>query len=133
MAYTVEIPRRSWFAYFEYLSERASNHPLRLEVEDGHGGSWRMARALPLVGIDAETQEMGTLEVTVGSLRRESTHRIEDPVHVHLVMDDAGNLECIRIEDRHGARSLLFFEGEEPVPAWFHADSPGAQEAMSWV
>ncbi|MET0401598.1 MAG: DUF5335 family protein [Cystobacter sp.] len=131
MAYTVEVPRRSWFAYFEYLSERASSHPIRLEVEEeGHGG-WRMEHAAPLVGIDVESRERGTLEVTVGSLRRELTHRIDDPAHVLLVMDDAGNIRCIRVEAHDDTRSLLFFEGEEPVPAWFHTDSPGEAESVS--
>jgi hypothetical protein len=130
MGYAAEIPRRSWFAYFELLSERASSHPLRLEVEDGPGASWRMEQALPLVGIDVESREQGSLEVTLGTLRREFTHHISDPEHVHLLMDDEGNIQCIRIEDRDGVRSLLYFEGEEPVPAWFHA---GADEAASWA
>ncbi len=133
MGYAAEIPRRSWFAYFELLSERASSHPLRLEVEGGHGASWRMEQALPLVGIDVESREQGTLEVTVGTLRREFTHHISAPEHVHLLMDDEGNIQCIRIEDQDGVRSLLYFEGEEPVPAWFHADAPGADGAASWA
>jgi hypothetical protein len=44
-------------------------------------------------------------------------------------MDDAGNIQCIRVEEGDGTRSLLFFEGAEPVPAWFHTDSPGEGES----
>ncbi len=131
MGYTVEIPKRSWFAYFEFLSERASSCPLRLEVDDRRRGIWRMERALPLVGIDVETWEQGSLEVTVGNLRREYTHRIEDPMRVQLLLDDAGNIDSIRVEEREGAVHRLVLEGPSPVPAWFHEEPSAARDAAS--
>jgi hypothetical protein len=133
MAYTVEIPKREWFSYFELLSERAQSHPVRMEVESSQLGEQPIGERLPLIGIDVETKGpgSGSIEITVGTLRQEFMHHIAEPANIFLMMDDDGNIRCICIDADEDGKTLLFFEGEERVPAWFHSEAAHAEEHMS--
>jgi hypothetical protein len=133
MAYTVEIPRKEWFGYFELLSERAVSHPVRMRLESNEAGDQFLNRSLPLVGIDVETKgpNAGCVEVTVGDMRVEFMHHIENPASIFLLMDDAGNLDCVCLVATDNTKTLLFFEGEEKIPAWYHSEAARAEEHMS--
>ncbi|ADO74690.1 DUF5335 domain-containing protein [Stigmatella aurantiaca] len=129
MERTMEIPHQGWSDYFASLSRRALNHPIRVEVESGELGAQELVRALPLVEIEVETKgsEMGDIELTLGSERQDFMHRIAAPAQVYLKIDEDGNLECLSIEDHHGERTLLFFEGDIGVPAWPHSSGQEAE------
>ena len=133
MHYTVEIPKRDWFGYFELLSERAVSHPVRMRLESSEVGDQFLNRPLPLVGIDVETKgpSAGSVEVTVGDMRQEFMHHIDDPASIFLMMDDDGNIDCFCFVAEDSTKTLLFFEGEEKIPAWYHSDAARAEEHTS--
>jgi len=133
MAYTVEIPKQEWFSYFELLSERAVSHPVRMSVEASDLGDQILNRQLPLVGIDVETKgpDAGSIEVTFGDMRQEFMHHVEAPKQVFLMMDDNGNIDCICMMTEDGGKTLLYFEGQKKVPAWFHSEGAKAEEHLS--
>lgn len=64
MKRTMELPRQGWSLYFEGLSRRALNQPLRIQVEDRELGDQALSQAQPLVEIELETKgsEMGAIE-----------------------------------------------------------------------
>ncbi|OJT20632.1 hypothetical protein BO221_32135 [Archangium sp. Cb G35] len=130
MGRTIEIPRETWAVYFDNLSKRALNEPVRIEVENRDIGDQEMTRKLPLVGIDLETKgsEAGAIEVSVGDERRELMHRIDNAVRVYLKIDDDGNIDCMEIEDQDDGKTLLFFEGSG-VPAQFQQGTRGFEES----
>ncbi|WPB75225.1 DUF5335 domain-containing protein [Archangium violaceum] len=130
MGRTIEIPRETWAVYFDNLSKRALNEPVRIEVENRDIGDQEMTRKLPLVGIDLETKgsEAGAIEVSVGDERRELMHRIDNAVRVYLKVDDDGNIDCLEIEDQDDGKTLLFFEGSG-VPAQFQPGTRGFEES----
>ncbi|WNG55184.1 hypothetical protein F0U59_10640 [Archangium gephyra] len=130
MGRTIEIPRETWAVYFDNLSKRALNEPVRIEVENRDIGDQEMTRKLPLVGIDLETKgsEAGAIEVSVGDERRELMHRIDNAVRVYLKIDDDGNIDCLAIEDQDDGKTLLFFEGSG-VPAQFQQGTRGFGES----
>jgi hypothetical protein len=90
-------------------------------------GAQELVHALPLLGIDVEPRGsgLGDIELTLGDERQDFLHRISRPVQVYLKIDEHGDLDCLAIEDRSGARTLVFFVGGG-VPAWAH---PSIQEA----
>lgn len=118
MANTIEIPRSNWFVVFERLGKQAQTYPVRIEVENRDIGDQEMTRKLPLVGIDLETKgsEVGNIEITVGDTDN-FMHRIDDPARVYLRVDDAGNIDCIDIEDGDNGKTLIFFESSPGLPA----------------
>ena len=130
MGRTIEIPRETWAVYFDNLSKRALNEPVRIEVENRDIGDQEMTRKLPLVGIDLDTKgsEAGAIEVSVGDERRELMHRIDNAVRVYLKIDDDGNIDCLEIEDQDDGKTLLFFEGSG-VPAQFQPETRGFGES----
>lgn len=119
MARTIEIPREGWAGYLERLSRRGQTHPIRIEVQNRDIGDQEMVRKLPLVGIELETKgsDQGEIEVTVGDSRGQFTHNIDEPARMHLKVDDAGNMECLEIEDQGGGKTLVFFERHPGLPA----------------
>jgi hypothetical protein len=119
MARTLEIPRERWREYLEQLSRRAQAQPIRIEVQNRDIGAQEMARKLPLVGIELETKgsELGDIEVTVGDSREQFTHDIDEPTRMYLKVDDAGNMDCLEIEDGGGGKTLVFFERYPGLPA----------------
>lgn len=119
MANTIEIPRSSWFVYFERLGKQAQTYPVRIEVENRDIGDQEMARKLPLVGMDLETKgsEVGNIEITLGDNDQNFTHHIDDPTRIYLKVDDAGNIDCIEIEDQDNGKTLIFFESKPGLPA----------------
>ncbi|ATB31266.1 DUF5335 family protein [Melittangium boletus] len=133
MAYTVEIPKQEWFSYFELLSERAVSHPVRISVEASELGDQILNRRLPLMGIDVETKgpSSGSIEVTLGDMHQEFMHHVDAPTQVFLMMDDSGNIDCICMMSDDESKTLLFFEGEEKVQAWYHSEQAKAEEHMS--
>ncbi|MFE8595631.1 DUF5335 domain-containing protein [Archangium violaceum] len=130
MGRTIEIPRETWAVYFDNLSKRALNEPVRIEVENRDIGDQEMTRKLPLVGIDLDTKgsEAGAIEVSVGDERRELMHRIDNAVRVYLKVDDDGNIDCLEIEDQDDGKTLLFFEGSG-VLAQFQPGTRGFEES----
>ncbi len=119
MANTIEIPRESWAVYFERLGKQAQAYPVRLEVENRDIGDQEMARKLPLVGIDLERKgsQVGDIEVTVGDAGENFMHHIEEPARVYLKVDDAGNIDCVEIEDAADGKTFIFFERYPGLPA----------------
>lgn len=133
MERTMEIPRQGWSGYFEGLSRRAQGHALRIEVDAEDMGDQELVRELPLLGIELETKgsEVGAIEVMLGRDGSGYTHHIDVPTHIYVKTDAEGDLDCLSIEDDAGGKTLLFFEGEEGVPAWGMQGAPGAEEAAT--
>lgn len=112
MTRTVEIPQAKWLSFLAMLNRLAGGRSIRLEVAQRALGVQEMGDRLPLREIELETKgsERGHLTITVGSERGALTHVIEQPTHISLGLDDAGEPEWLAIAERGEATTILHFE-----------------------
>jgi Family of unknown function (DUF5335) len=114
-AWTGEVERGQWAAFFDEFSKRNRSRATRLETFSDLGAQ-EEERNLPLNGISVE--ETGTdaprIEIMLGGERpkdeRHLTHTIARAVHVIPKTDSNGRDEALEIEDADGVKTLLRFE-----------------------
>lgn len=125
MSRTIEIPRRDWQSYLETLSKRSQDAPVRIELDSRDLGEQQLVRDAQLIGIQYEARgsEQTDIEVVVETEGGSLEHHIDRPRRVFVLQGEAGQPECVAIEDKEGGQTLVYFERRpslqpgEPEPA----------------
>ncbi|HXU74170.1 MAG TPA: DUF5335 family protein [Polyangia bacterium] len=112
MTRIVEIPQVKWRSFLAMLNRLAGGRAVRVEVAQRAIGVQEMGDRLPLREIELETKgsERGHLTITVGSERGALTHLIEQPTHISLGLNEAGEPEWLAVAERGEATTILHFE-----------------------
>jgi uncharacterized protein DUF5335 len=108
---TREIPRAEWREFADAFSRQHSGWLVTLEVLDPRLGAQEIARDLPLVGVTAD-HEPAHQEITIilaESAERHATHRVIDPAHLYLLVNDQGADEALETETSDGIKTILRF------------------------
>lgn len=112
-ARTLEIMQPRWAGFLNFLSKNLQDRPIRIEVQGAELGDQWLGAHLPLVGMDYETRgsEAGTMCITVATSQGgELRHHVARPRRLYLRETEAGELECLDIEDEEGMRTLIYLE-----------------------
>jgi hypothetical protein len=111
MIKTEEFPREKWEGYLNQLTAEAQKHLMTVRVEAESLGDQVLADGLPLVAISLEQKgsERGNVEIIA---ERDDgthlTHLISEPEHIYLARYDDKSEVCLDVEDRSGAKTLVF-------------------------
>lgn len=110
--HTREIPKPNWGHYLQALGNHKAYQPVRVQVESEELGAQPLAEGLPLVGISMEAKgsHKDAIEVTLGSPGEgDFTHMIDQPAHLWVEEDEAGEVQTIDIEGAGRIKTLIFF------------------------
>src|SRR5262245_40126869 len=123
MSTTRELCRESWRWSLELISQLTLGQAVRIEISDPEMGDQELARGVPLAAIELDTKgsERGDIEIAIDISLREKKgglflHHVDKPTHVFLEENDAGEIECMEIEDANGGKLLLYFTEPFPLP-----------------
>lgn len=109
---TREIPPATWGDYLQSLGNQKAQKLVRISVESEELGSQPLAENMPLVGISFEEKgsEANAIELTLGGPEKpDFTHMIQDPAHVWIEEDEAGQVRSMDIENAERVKTIIFF------------------------
>lgn len=108
---TKEIERRRWNEEFNRLSLEHTGAIISLEIIGEEIGAQTEAQRIPFSGISADFKDGENRIAILVGLTSEShtTHTINEPVHVHIKQNDAGDDEALVIEAADCTKTILQF------------------------
>ncbi len=113
MTRTIEIPRVRWPQFLKEINQNVGSRAIRVEVENLELGDQEMANLLPLLGMDFDPghePEPASIEILAGEGVDEFEHRIEGPTRMYALVNDAGDIVSLSIEDGSGGKTIVYFE-----------------------
>src|SRR5689334_6971270 len=110
---TREIAQNEWTVFFDTFSKEHQGLIGTVEVISSDIGALEEARALPFVGISAETK--GSLRILLGTEAADHIdHTVSAPVQVWLPSAGDGARDSLAIESKDRSRTILQLR---PIPA----------------
>lgn len=117
---TNEIPKLEWAKFFDAVGKNYLDWETRVEVFKDDIGAQVLSEGLPLLGFmyECKTNRFSAIEIMLGEeTGLYQTHTIFNAQQIFFKTDEDNPGGIIEIEDRRGAKTLLYLVQPFPVLA----------------
>ena len=109
---TMVIVKERWTSFLRLVRRMVVDRPVLVEVEGLDLGDQEAGRQVQLRGVEYETKgsQRGDILLLLGTDQEREDHRVPQPEHMHILVNDAAQLECLELEDGEGRKTLIYFK-----------------------